>query len=511
VSPFEGKRVVLVFGTTLVVLIALISGAFLLVKSELPVQQKNMAELASLDHAEILVYQIASQILATRHTSNKKTYQKRIGSLEGLISSLEKEYHQIQRIKTRAGKTTSFRSSAKVQPEDVFLTLRDQLEEFILKSKNFRSLPYQQHSEQQDSLVTVISRLSAGNLARVFTQARIIFQRSIDAEITRLSWIFTLLWGGIVGGIMVVSMLVFRIPIKKVIRINEILRTEQNLLQDEKQELQQQLQEQETTVHQYEHILDVLPDGLLMVFKDDTLKMSQPFIKLLKVPDALANNRDYDEIRHFLMLSFIKGEDFGRHFQELNKHVNDNRYFTLSHKDGRQMECQTEPILLQENVIGRVWIFREKSGKPNSKHTHQKTESLSSAKFDPTPPGGMASIFHELNGTILEADINAFQLFGFAREEFLGRNIKSLFPEETLMEMKQHYREISKWGHYHFETRFIRQNGKIFSARVAANIIKPNHSRMIHLLIEFLQFHPNGQKNTVYQPEEKNLTLEPSS
>ncbi len=508
-SLSEGQRVKLVYMTALVFLIVLISGAFQIVKTGLPVQQDNITGLASVEHSEALTYRIASQVLAIRHTSNEKTFRKKIGQLDAFITSLEGEYRQIQRIKAPSGWKKLFYPGSEDTVGEILAVLHDQLEEFILKAKNFRTLSFQ-HSQQQDSLLTDISRIAMGDLSRVFTQTRVIFQRRIDATTTLLSWIITLLWGLTVGVLIMVAVVIFRVLLKKVTLMNEVLRTEYAMLQDEKQELEEQLRKRDATVFRFEQLFELTSDGHLIVMKDNSFMMNHPLIDMLEIPDPLVESKDYDQLRQFLMLSFTRGEIFGRHFQELNNHLNDSSYFTLNHKDGRQMECRTEPLYSEDEMIGRVWIFRDITEYLSFKSNRHTTGELS--QFSSTPPGGMASIFHELNGNIIEADINALQLFGFSHEELLGKNIKTLFPTEAIAEIKQRYREISKHKHYHFEARFVRHNGKMFSAQVAANMINIHDTRVVHLLIDLLQFHPNGHKeSTTDEPSEKNLSLEPSS
>ncbi|UCH79172.1 MAG: PAS domain S-box protein [Candidatus Coatesbacteria bacterium] len=83
-----------------------------------------------------------------------------------------------------------------------------------------------------------------------------------------------------------------------------------------------------------------------------------------------------------------------------------------------------------------------------------------------------AIIIHDLEGTILDSNEQASDLFGYAQEEFTSLTIQDLHPPEALPGSREAFRRISQEGLIRFEIDFRKKDGSIFPAEVSSSLFE---------------------------------------
>lgn len=475
------------YSMALAILAFVVSGAFLFLKFSIPVQHDDMTTLQRLNRIEVLVQKIAYQTMVEQLTADGSAYQKENSRMLDLITTLESEHRQLQMLPAPSGWKKMFIGNGNQSPS-VLPRLNDYLAEFLVKVKDFASFTFEE-KELQLSLGSVIRREANGELFRLITRARVSYQNRTNNTHAQLLLFTNILWILVLAVILMLGLLVFRPMFKKMTMELHIMRTDGEVLKADNQKLKSRINEINDAYARLKALLDTTTDGHLAVLNDKTLIMNHPFIELAEVPDPVVQSENYDQLSRFLETFFVNGEEFLSRFNELNDNNHENGYFTLESKDGRQIECRTRPLIVEEPV-GRLWNFRDITEYVN--YNQGQKASQTAQTEPPVSPTSFASIYHDVKGRIVEADLNAMQLFGYTHDEMLRLNIRNLFDSASLKDVKERYKQLSRINRLSFESSFLRQNNRSFTAKVFANRLGLNNQQVVHLLIQVVDFNRNG-------------------
>jgi signal transduction histidine kinase len=101
-------------------------------------------------------------------------------------------------------------------------------------------------------------------------------------------------------------------------------------------------------------------DGILVVDNEGRISgFNQQFIKMWHIPPEMANHTSDKEALAFVLEQLTDPDRFITKVKELyaNPHLESSDY--LEFKDGRVFERYSKPQVLHDEIIGRVWSFRD--------------------------------------------------------------------------------------------------------------------------------------------------------
>jgi PAS domain S-box-containing protein len=101
-------------------------------------------------------------------------------------------------------------------------------------------------------------------------------------------------------------------------------------------------------------------DGILVVDKDGKVTgCNRRFLDLWKIPDFIAAHGADDELLAYVGDQLVEPDSFRRKVVELYADPQAESFDVLEFRDGRVFERYSLPQLLGEEVVGRVWSFRD--------------------------------------------------------------------------------------------------------------------------------------------------------
>jgi len=83
------------------------------------------------------------------------------------------------------------------------------------------------------------------------------------------------------------------------------------------------------------------------------------FIDLWSIPKHLFVSRDDDHALEFVSQQFKEPESFLFEVREIYRHPDLVIYDTIRLKDGKILERYSQPQLLEDKIVGRIWKFRQ--------------------------------------------------------------------------------------------------------------------------------------------------------
>jgi PAS domain S-box-containing protein len=160
----------------------------------------------------------------------------------------------------------------------------------------------------------------------------------------------------------------------------------------EKRRVEQVLLEKEELLRA---TLESTSDGVCVVDEDRrVLVYNSPFTVMWRIPETILKHRDSRKIRAFLMEQIEELEDISSATVRLYG-TKEEATDVLLLKDGRVFERRSKPLIIKDNLEGRVWNFRDVTEKRQTERAlkdaelkyHDIVESAVEGVFQTTPEG----------------------------------------------------------------------------------------------------------------------------
>jgi len=141
--------------------------------------------------------------------------------------------------------------------------------------------------------------------------------------------------------------------------------------------------------------LESTVDGILVANgKGELTKFNRKFIEMWSLPPEIVASKDDEKALNFVLAQLTDPDAFVRKVRELYAHPDEESFDVLEFKDGRVFERYSQPHRIGDEVIGRVWSFRDVSERRKLESRLLRTQRMESIG---TLAGGVA---HDLNNVL---------------------------------------------------------------------------------------------------------------
>jgi PAS domain S-box-containing protein len=109
-----------------------------------------------------------------------------------------------------------------------------------------------------------------------------------------------------------------------------------------------------------EGTLEATDNGILVVSHDSKIILTNHrFVQMLHIPETIIASHDNKKLLEFIKEQTIDPDKFVRIVKKINQDPNAELFDIVDLKDGRTFERASLPMILDGNVNGRVWSYRE--------------------------------------------------------------------------------------------------------------------------------------------------------
>lgn len=207
--------------------------------------------------------------------------------------------------------------------------------------------------------------------------------------------------------------------------------------------------------------INSVADGILVIDRQGKVtSANQRFLHLWNIPQTLADSGNADALLAFVMDQLQDPTVFLQKVRELYAHPEQESFDVVVFKDGRMFERYSRPQILDNEIVGRVWIFRDITEQKRAEQALRESE-LRLQRFVAKAPVGLCIL--DENWRAVTANLAFCQLTGYDVQEIIGSTY-ALYthPEDLSANIRlteEFYRGVRS-GYTH-EKRYIRKSGEI--------------------------------------------------
>ncbi len=229
-------------------------------------------------------------------------------------------------------------------------------------------------------------------------------------------------------------------------------------------------QEIQQTLSLLNATLESTADGILVVdLNGKIVSYNQKFVQLWHIPDSVIVSRNEDQALAYVLDQLKDPNGFLDKVRALYAQPEAENYDVIEFKDGRRFERFSTPHRIGDQIVGRVWCFRDVTNHLQAEEALARSEEryrmLVEESFD--------GIFIQRGAEIIFANRRLHEMLGYEEGELLGMNHWRVYHPnyQSLTRKRAEARLRGESPPSTYEVKFQRKDGSSFWGEINAKVI----------------------------------------
>ena len=198
--------------------------------------------------------------------------------------------------------------------------------------------------------------------------------------------------------------------------------------------------------------LDSSADGILVVNQEGRMTgYNKKLLSQWNLAPSLIEAKPYQELLNTVLWQIKDPEGFNRKFRELSHTPEAASYDLVEFVDGRIFERYSQPQRVGDQIVGRVWSFRDITERKKAERKILQQANLIDLAQD-------AIVVRDLGHWITFWNKGAERLFGWTAEEIKGRQVTELLYRDAAA-FEEAQKELLAKGSWSGEVRQLTKSG----------------------------------------------------
>ena len=215
-----------------------------------------------------------------------------------------------------------------------------------------------------------------------------------------------------------------------------------------------------------EGTLESTVDGILVVDQNGKiLRFNKKFLDLWRIPESIIQTKNDDDALNCVLSQLEYPDQFLNKVKELYKDKTAESIDLLEFKDGRVFERYSRPQFIGNEVVGRVWSFRDITSKKMAEGSLIESEEKFRTLFETSIEGILAADVNEKTSLV---NHRMAEMTGYSVKELMNMNFQQLIPSD---ELENHFLKVKsrkKGDSEIYERKLARKDGTIIWTLVSA-------------------------------------------
>jgi len=229
-------------------------------------------------------------------------------------------------------------------------------------------------------------------------------------------------------------------------------------------------------------ILEATADGILAVdHQGKVISVNRRFAEMWRIPPKLVERGDDDALLAYVFDQLADPEAFMAKVRELYGSDKEETSVILF-KDDRVFERFSSPLILKSSIVGRIWSFRDITGRKRAEDALRQTEENFRRSLDDSPLGVRIV---NAEGETLYANRAILDIYGYdSIEELRATPLGDRYTPESYDEfqLRKEKRRQGEDGPSEYQISIVKKNGEIRRVQVFRKEVFWNGTRRFQTL-----------------------------